>query len=113
MRSESNMSKKRGLGLWMSSALVVGNMIGSGIFLLPAALAAYGGISIIGWLFTATGAMLLALIYSRLSGFIPKTGGPYIYIRMAFGNFAGFIVAWGYWISILSLIHISEPTRPY
>ena len=100
MRSESNMSKKRGLGLWMSSALVVGNMIGSGIFLLPAALAAYGGISIIGWLFTATGAMLLALIYSRLSGFIPKTGGPYIYIRMAFGNFAGFIVAWGYWISI-------------
>lgn len=100
MRSEPNMSKKRGLGLWMSSALVVGNMIGSGIFLLPAALAAYGGISIIGWLFTATGAMLLALIYSRLSRFIPKTGGPYIYIRMAFGNFAGFIVAWGYWISI-------------
>lgn len=84
----------------MSTALVVGNMIGSGIFLLPASLAAYGGISIFGWLFTATGAMLLALVFARLSGITPKTGGPYIYIRSGFGDFAGFLVAWGYWISI-------------
>jgi APA family basic amino acid/polyamine antiporter len=79
---------------------VVGNMIGSGIFLLPAALAAYGGISIVGWLFTATGAMLVALVFARLSRKLPKAGGLYVYTREGFGDFAGFLVAWGYWISI-------------
>ncbi len=90
----------RALGLWRSTALVVGNMIGSGIFLLPAALAAYGGISIVGWLFTATGAMLVALVFARLSRKLPKAGGLYVYTREGFGDFAGFLVAWGYWISI-------------
>lgn len=78
----------------------MGNMIGSGIYLLPSSLARYGGISILGWLFTATGSMILALIFSRLSRLITKPGGPYIYTQTAFGDFAGFIVAWGYWISI-------------
>ncbi len=100
MPPESEGTQKRGLGLWMSTALVVGNMVGSGIFLLPASLAAYGGISIFGWLFTATGAILLALAYARLSGIMPKTGGPYVYIQAGFGDFAGFLAAWGYWISI-------------
>ena len=90
------------LGLWRSTALVVGNMIGSGIFLLPASLAAYGGISILGWLFTTTGAVLLALVFARLSRAAPKTGGLYVYTRDTFGDFAGFVVAWGYWISIWS-----------
>jgi len=75
-------------------------MVGSGIFLLPAALAAYGGISILGWLFTSTGAMLLALVFARLSRKVPKVGGLYVYTREGFGDFAGFLVAWGYWISI-------------
>jgi APA family basic amino acid/polyamine antiporter len=75
-------------------------MIGSGIFLLPAALAAYGGISILGWLFTSTGAMLLALVFARLSRRVPKVGGLYVYTRLGFGDFAGFLIAWGYWISI-------------
>jgi APA family basic amino acid/polyamine antiporter len=86
----------------MTTALVVGNMIGSGVFLLPAALAHFGGISILGWLFTSTGTMLLALVFSRLSRMVPKTGGPYVYVRHGFGDFAGFIVAWGYWIAVLS-----------
>ena len=52
---------KRSLGLWMTTALVVGNMIGSGIFLLPASLAAEAGpVSILGWVFTGAGAILLA-----------------------------------------------------
>lgn len=88
------------MGLWMCTALVVGNMIGSGVFLLPASLASYGGISIIGWLITAVGAMLLALVFARLSRLVPKAGGPYAYTRYGFGDFAGFLVAWGYWISI-------------
>ncbi|MDJ0941963.1 MAG: amino acid permease [Kiloniellales bacterium] len=90
----------RKLGLWMCTALVVGNMIGSGIFLLPAALAAYGPISIAGWLATSTGAIVLALIFGRLARLVPKTGGPYAYSREGFGDFAGFIIAWGYWIAL-------------
>ncbi len=84
----------------MTSALVCGNMIGSGVFLLPASLALYGGISVVGWLVTATGALVLALVFARLSRAVPKVGGPYAYTRRGFGDFAGFLVAWGYWISI-------------
>jgi len=93
-------SGKKALGLGMATALVTGNMIGSGVFLLPAALAGYGGMSIVGWLFTAAGAMLLALVFSRLGRAFPLIGGPYAYARMGFGDFIGFEMAWGYWISI-------------
>ncbi|TDI39772.1 MAG: amino acid permease [Acidobacteria bacterium] len=86
--------------MWMVTALVVGNMIGSGIFLLPAALGSFGGISLIGWIVSAGGATLLALVFSRLSRLVKKSGGPYVYTREAFGDFPGFLVAWGYWISI-------------
>ena len=68
--------KRRGLGAWMATALVIGNMIGSGIFLLPGSLAGFGGISILGWVFTAAGAMLLALVFARLGRAFPHTGGP-------------------------------------
>lgn len=88
------------LGLWMVTALVVGNMVGSGIFLLPASLGPYGGISILGWLVSAGGAMLMALVFSRLSRRVRRSGGPYTFTREAFGDFPGFLVAWGYWISI-------------
>ena len=78
----------KALGFWRSTALVVGNMIGSGVFLLPASLAAYGGISILGWLFTATGAMLLALVFAHLGRTVPRAGGVYAYTRIGFGDFA-------------------------
>jgi APA family basic amino acid/polyamine antiporter len=91
---------RRALGLWASMALVIGNIIGSGIFLLPASLAPFGGISIVGWLFTAAGAMFLAVLFARLASMAPKVGGPYAYTRMGFGDFAGFWIAWGYWISV-------------
>jgi len=91
--------ERRKLGGGMSTALVVGNMIGSGVFLLPAALAAYGGLSIVSWLFTATGAFLLAWVFASLGRAYPRTGGPYAYSRKAFGDFIGFQTAWGYWIA--------------
>jgi len=76
-------------------------MIGAGIFLLPASLAKYGSISLLGWLFTATGAIILAKIFSNLSKIIVnKSGGPYRYSKEGFGDFIGFLVAWGYWISV-------------
>lgn len=90
----------RALGLGMATALVVGNMVGSGVYLLPASLAPYGPISLLGWLFTAAGATLLALVFARLARVLPRVGGPYAYTRAAFGEFPGFLVAWGYWISI-------------
>lgn len=91
------------IGLWTSTALVVGNMIGSGIFLLPAALAAYGAISFIGWICSSIGAVALALLFSHLSKMFPNSaGGPYAYSREGLGDFAGFLVAWGYWLSIWS-----------
>jgi APA family basic amino acid/polyamine antiporter len=92
------MTKK--LGLSMVTALVVGNMIGSGIFLLPASLGRFGGISIVGWIVSAFGAALIALVFARLSRRFRKSGGPYTFTREGFGDFPGFLVAWGYWISI-------------
>ena len=87
------------IGLWTCTSLVVGNMIGSGVFLLPSALAAYGGISIIGWLFSSVGAFILAILFSYLSKSMPSVGGPYAYTREGLGEFAAFLVAWGYWVS--------------
>jgi APA family basic amino acid/polyamine antiporter len=90
----------RQLGFWMCLALVVGNMIGSGIFLLPASLAPYGLNSIFGWIFTAAGGVLLAIVFAQLSRVYPQAGGPYIYPRAAFGECCGFVMAWGYWMSV-------------
>jgi APA family basic amino acid/polyamine antiporter len=84
----------------MAVALVMGNMIGSGIFLLPASLAPYGSVSLAGWAVSAGGAMMLALVFARLARLNPAAGGPYAYTREAFGDLPGFLVAWGYWISM-------------
>jgi APA family basic amino acid/polyamine antiporter len=55
---------------------------------------------LLAWIFTATGALLLALVFSQLSRAHPRAGGPYAYTELAFGPLTAFIVAWGYWISI-------------
>ena len=92
---------KKKLGIWMSTSLVVGNMIGAGIFLMPSALAPYGGISILGWLTASFGAIVLAFMFGQLSRVVENSdGGPYAFARAGFGDFLGFLVAWGYWISI-------------
>lgn len=92
---------KQKIGFWSSTSLVVGNMIGSGVFLLPASLAAYGAISLVGWLCASIGAILLAVVFGNLGRLAPHTsGGPYAYTRLGLGNFPGFLVAWGYWVSI-------------
>lgn len=102
MKEEDKHLKKGGkLSIWGSTALVIGNMIGGGIFLLPAALGAYGGISLLGWLFSVGGTLILAYLFSQLSLMVQqKNGGPYAYTRAGFGDFMGFLVAWGYWVSV-------------
>ncbi len=87
------------IGFWMSVALVMGNMIGSGIFLLPASLAPYGSLSLGGWLVSTAGSVMLALVFARLARLDPAAGGPYAFTRRAFGDLPGFLVGWGYWIS--------------
>ena len=92
--------KTQKIGLITATSLVIGNMIGVGIFVLPSALAKFGSISLLGWVFTAAGAIILAKIFSNFSKIIvSKSGGPYTYSRAGFGDFIGFLVAWGYWIS--------------
>lgn len=91
---------KTRIGFWMAVALVMGNMIGSGIFLLPASLAAYGGMGLFGWIVSAAGSILLACALARMSRLLPAAGGPYAFTRAGFGDCAGFLVAWGYWISV-------------
>src|SRR3712207_3234413 len=69
---------RRTIGLWTATALVVGNMIGSGVFLLPSSLAAAAGpVSLVGWVFTGAGAVLLALAFANLGRAFPAAGGPY------------------------------------
>ena len=91
---------EKALGFWRTWSLSVGYMIGSGIFLMPTVLAPYGLLGISSWLITGTGAMLLALVLANLARRIPKVGGPYAYSRGAFGDFAGFLMGWCYWISL-------------
>jgi APA family basic amino acid/polyamine antiporter len=92
----------RDIGFWTAVALVVGNMIGSGVFLLPASLAPYGGWSLVGWGVSAGGSIALALVFAHLARGRAAAGGPYAYTRAAFGDLAGFLTGWGYWISVWS-----------
>jgi basic amino acid/polyamine antiporter, APA family len=93
-------TSSRPMGFWMALALVMGSMIGSGVFLLPASLAPLGWNSVIGWLITVAGALCVAAVFAQLSRALPKAGGPYAYTRAAFGDGAGFAIAWAYWISM-------------
>jgi len=95
------MSQPKQIGIWTATSLVIGNMIASGLFMLPATLGAYGGISLIGWIISGIGAMCLALVFAWLSKLKPEaTGGPYAYTHAGMGDFASYLVAWGYWISV-------------
>ncbi|MEU6884934.1 amino acid permease [Streptomyces viridosporus] len=89
----------RRFGLPVATALVMGNIIGGGIFLLPASVAPYGTISLLAFGVLTVGAIALALVFGRLAERDPRTGGPYVYAREAFGDFAGFLAAWAYWIT--------------
>jgi APA family basic amino acid/polyamine antiporter len=94
-------SEHKKIGIWTSTSLVVGNMIGAGVFLMPSALASFGSISLIGWIFSALGAIVIAKVFANLSKLIPASdGGPYAFTKAGLGDFAGFLVGWGYLISV-------------
>jgi len=87
----------RRLGSAMSAAMVVGTMIGSGIYLLPTTLAPFGPNLVIAFVITIAGTMCLAIAFARLAARIP--GGPFNYVRSAFGDTPAFVTLWSYLIS--------------
>src|ERR1700747_797696 len=86
-------------GLMTAMALIVGSIIGVGVFNLPTSLAAYGPITLVSMALTTGGAVALALLVAALSRPLAADGRPYAYARAAFGNPLGFINAWSYWIT--------------
>ncbi|MGW8391399.1 APC family permease [Pseudoduganella sp. HUAS MS19] len=92
--------KDKPLGFWMCTSLIVGNMIGMGIFMLPAALAPFGKNAFAGWAITVTGCLFIAHVFARLARAMPAEDGPYGYCRRAFGNGVAFFTMWCYWVSI-------------
>jgi basic amino acid/polyamine antiporter, APA family len=97
--SSGGAAQPRVLGLWMCTALVVGNVIGVGIFVLPASLAPYGLNALTGWLITVVGCSFLAITLSNLARAFPHDDGPYSYTKRAFGDGVAFTVMWCYWFS--------------
>ena len=97
-------NQHRVIGFWRGWSIAVGCAIGSGIFMMPTLLAPYGLLGFSGWLVAGAGSILVALTMARLVIRIPRTGGPYVYVNEGLGSFAGFIIAWTYWVACISAI---------
>ncbi len=91
-------SRKR-FGFWTATALVVGNIIGAGIFAQPASLAPYGWNAVIAWGISLSGALCLAWVFARLSAQFPTAGGTHGFMQMGVGESAAFLGSWGYLVS--------------
>jgi APA family basic amino acid/polyamine antiporter len=86
------------LGLPSTVALVVGGIVGTGIFTAPAAVATYGWLTLPAFVIVGLGSLAIALAFAELVKRTTRSGGPYVYADEAFGPFAGFLAAWTYWI---------------
>lgn len=96
----ANQRLKRELSLGAATAIVVGNMMGSGVFTSPQTLAKITNPAnnILAWLITGTGSVFLALSFANLGTRYPQTGGPIVYVEKAYGKFMAFLVSWTFWI---------------
>jgi APA family basic amino acid/polyamine antiporter len=90
---------RKELGFWMCTALVVGNTIGMGIFVLPASLAPYGFNAMVGWGITVLGMTVLARVFAQLAREFPTADGPYTYIERTTGPLPAYVAIWCYWVS--------------
>lgn len=86
------------IGFWSVFAIVTGSQIGSGVFILPATLAPFGFWAIYGWILSSIGAISLCFVFAALCAKFPKTGGPHVYIKHAFGDKVAFFAGWTYWV---------------
>ena len=98
--TNANGDQQRLLGFWTCTALVVGNTIGIGIFLLPSVLAPFGLNALLGWAVTVAGCLVLARVFARLATVFPDADGPYGYIRRTLGDRPAFLAIWCYWLSL-------------
>ncbi|MFT6267402.1 MAG: APA family basic amino acid/polyamine antiporter [Alphaproteobacteria bacterium] len=94
------------MGFWKCWGLVIGIVIGNGIFMLPAVLAPYGKLSLVGWIIAGIGTIFIALVLGMLAKRHSMQGGIYGYTRETQGDLTGFLIAWGYWISILAAVAV-------
>lgn len=93
-------SDKRPFGFWTATALVVGGMIGSGIFMMPAALAPFGWTGSIAWIVSIAGALAIAYTIGRMAQAMPEATGAVAITGAALGEFPGVLVGWSYWVSV-------------
>ena len=94
------MQDRTKIGFWTCTALVVGNVIGMGIFLLPSSLAPYGFNALIGWGVTLFGCLTLARVFAYLARTLPHADGPYGYIQETLGELPAYLAIWAYWLSV-------------
>ena len=104
MSEPSRSPPTRQLGLLAAIALVMGNMIGSGVFLLPASLAPYGWNAVGGWILTISGALVLAYVLARLTRALPEAEGAIGFVRRAFGHVPAFLISWIYLVSVWTAV---------
>ena len=95
-------SQDRTFGVWTATALVVGGMIGAGIFVLPAQLAPYGWWSVGAWIAAILGSLALALVFIALHRAFPAAQGAVALVEIGLGPLPGMLVGWSYWLSILA-----------
>lgn len=95
-------TNERAFGIWTATALVMGGMIGSGIFLMPAQVAPLGWTGLITWLIVIGGAVLLAWVLTRLTIAMPGETGIVAICGRALGEFPGVLIGWSYWVGIVS-----------
>ena len=93
------LDSEQGLGFWGATALVVGNIIGSSIFMLPALLAPYGANALIAWAVSLAGAACVAYVYAQLSLHLPTNEGSHGHVASTLGDEAAWIGSWGYLLS--------------
>ena len=97
--SPRNREKAHALGLTSATGLVIGSIVGTGVFTMPAVMAGAGTMSLIVLGVIAVGAMLLGVLFGQLTKRVPNSdGGVYAYSRHEFGDFAGYLVGWCYWV---------------
>jgi len=92
----------RKLGVWTATALVVGNIIGAGIFMLPREMARFGWTAVAAWLLAIAGALCMAWVFAQLAAYLPEAGGVHGFMRLGVGPRAAFLGSWGYLISIFA-----------
>ena len=104
MQGKLTATSGKEIGFWRGWSIAVGCAIGSGVFMMPTLLAPYGMLGLARWLTAGAGSLLIVLSLSRLARRIPKLGGPYAYVRAGLGDFAGFLIAWTYWIACIAAV---------